>query len=62
VLRLLTAVNGTFRTGQPWLTMSVIEGKADLPVEHPDFSVCDPLQTSPPNSMAKVSPQVKSAH
>jgi hypothetical protein len=27
----------TFRTCQPRLTMSVIEGKADLPVEHPDF-------------------------
>jgi hypothetical protein len=22
---------------QAWLTMSVIEGKADLAVEHPDF-------------------------
>jgi hypothetical protein len=28
---------GTFRTCQPRLTLSVIEGKADLPVEHPDF-------------------------
>ena len=35
-LLLMTAV-GTFRTRQAWLTMSVIEGKADLPVEHPDF-------------------------
>ena len=31
------STHGTFRTCQPRLTMSVIEGKADLPVEHPDF-------------------------
>jgi hypothetical protein len=34
---LLTSAVGTFRTCQAWLTMSGIEGKADLPVEHPDF-------------------------
>jgi hypothetical protein len=28
---------GTKRTSPVGLTMSVIEGKADLPVEHPDF-------------------------
>ena len=40
-LKLMCALHesgsGTFRTCQPLLTMSVIEGKADLPVEHPDF-------------------------
>ena len=28
---------GTKRTCQPQLTMSDMEGKAELPVEHPDF-------------------------
>jgi hypothetical protein len=34
----MTAI-GTFRTYGAGLTMSVIEGKADLPVARPDFSV-----------------------
>ena len=31
--------SGTFRTWKNGLTMSVLEGKADFPVAHPDFSV-----------------------
>jgi hypothetical protein len=30
---------GTKRTNGTGLTMSVLEGKADFPVAHPDFSV-----------------------
>ena len=30
---------GTKRTNRAGLTMSVLEGKADFPVAHPDFSV-----------------------
>ena len=35
----MASANGTFRTCQGGLTMSAVGGKADLPVEHPDFSV-----------------------
>ena len=31
------SIHGTFQTRHAWLTKSVLEGKADLPVEHPDF-------------------------
>jgi hypothetical protein len=33
------SVVGTKRTNVTGLTMSVLEGKADFPVTHPDFSV-----------------------
>ena len=33
------SVAGTNRTNRAGLTMSVLEGKADFPVAHPDFSV-----------------------
>jgi len=32
-----TSAIGTFRTCQVWLTMPVVEGKADFPVAHSDF-------------------------
>jgi len=35
----MMAASGTFLTRHAWLTKSVLEGKAYLPVEHPDFSV-----------------------
>jgi hypothetical protein len=35
----LTTANGTKRTNGTGLTMSVPEGKADLPVARPDFSL-----------------------
>jgi hypothetical protein len=38
-MKLTTSGFGTFRTCGAGLTMSVIEGKADLPVARPDFSV-----------------------
>jgi hypothetical protein len=34
-----TSEFGTKRTSGTGLTMSVLEGKADFPVAHPDFSV-----------------------